>query len=171
VEKVNFSKKNIFFRTHRQNSNSPSRRSVFDHTASYLTKSPKELKEERIMKERNMKKMMLLSEFEVSDDYKSYLVNVSPTTEAMKNSINTIKIDGKIEYKNLFDKIKNKDNLRAEEKKSNLIREKKACARDGCSGVLYGDKIVYFGGDRHKMTFHDMYFFNLKDIDSDLNLK
>lgn len=115
--------------------------------------------------------MMLLSEFEVSDDHKSFLVNLSPTTEAMKNSINTIKIDGKIDFKNLLDKIKNKDSQRIEEKKLNLIRDKKACARDGCSGVLYHDKIVYFGGDRHKMTFHDMYFFNLKDIEKDLNLK
>ncbi len=138
----------------------------------------KELKEERIRKEKNMKKMMLLSEFEVTESQRKELVVHSPTTEAMKNSINTLKIEMKVfgNTKGFGDKIeknneternkgKNKGNilnLNPNEKKVNLIKGKKPCARDGCSANVYKEKVVIFGGDRHLMTFHDMFFLNLK---------
>lgn len=135
---------------------------------SFTPKSPRELKEERIKKEQNMKKMMLLQEFEVPEDHKKDFVVHSPTTEAMKNSINTIKIDLKVDFKLYNEKFKNTNNLLIEDKKANLIKGKKPCARDGCSASIYNDKIIFFGGDRHQMTFHDMYFFNLKNISNEV---
>ena len=35
------------------------------------------------------------------------------------------------------------------------------CARDGHSASIYKGRIVIFGGDRHKMSFNDIYLFNL----------
>ena len=147
TKKIFFSKSNIFSKSKRNKSNSKSpRRSIlFDKSVnSFIPKSPRELKEERIKKEQNMKKMMLLQEFEVSDDHKKDFVVHSPTTEAMKNSINTIKIDLKVDFKLYNEKFKNTNNLLIEDKKANLIKGKKPCARDGCSASIYNDKIIFF---------------------------
>lgn len=79
---------------------SPRRSKFFSQsvTSALAPKSPGALKEERIKKEQNMKKMMLLSEFEVSEDLKTQLVMHSPTTEAMRSSINTIKVESKPDF-------------------------------------------------------------------------
>jgi hypothetical protein len=37
----------------------------------------------------------------------------------------------------------------------------KPCARDGHSALIYKNKMIVFGGDRHKMAFNDVYIFNL----------
>lgn len=34
--------------------------------------------------------------------------------------------------------------------------------RDGHSGLLYGDAMVIFGGDRHHMPFNDMFALDLQ---------
>ena len=177
---------NFFLKTgkiHRdlaRNSVSPQRRSIFFNKSlgsANNSRNLKELKDERVRKEKNMKKMMLLSEFEVSEAQRKEFVVHSPTTELMKNSINTIKIERKNSEKNEnfkgnFEKNskgfgeknveKNKPILNVNEKKVNLIKGKKPCARDGCSANVYKEKVVIFGGDRHLMTFHDMFFLNLK---------
>lgn len=45
---------------------------------------------------------------------------------------------------------------------SNLVIGKKPCARDGhCSAMLNGELII-FGGDRHQMSFNDIYKLNFK---------
>lgn len=152
----------------------PRKSILFNATVSSLApKSPNELKEERVRKERNMKKIMLLSEFEVSEDMRRKLVIHSPTTEAMRNSINTIKIEVKTDLKKIVEKIKTMDPhatammminnaANPNERRVNLIKGKKPCARDGCTATLYKEKVVIFGGDRHLMTFHDMFFLNFK---------
>lgn len=34
---------------------------------------------------------------------------------------------------------------------------KKPCARDGHCAVMIGHELVIFGGDRHQMSFNDIY--------------
>eukprot|EP01017_Pseudomicrothorax_dubius_P050000 TRINITY_DN9388_c0_g1_i2.p1 TRINITY_DN9388_c0_g1~~TRINITY_DN9388_c0_g1_i2.p1 ORF type:complete len:240 (+),score=56.34 TRINITY_DN9388_c0_g1_i2:379-1098(+) len=40
----------------------------------------------------------------------------------------------------------------------------KPCPRDGHSAVVLGNELVVFGGDRHKMSFNDLYICDLKEI-------
>ena len=129
-------------------------------------KSPDQLKEARMKKEKYMKKMLLLSEFEVNDEVKSGMIINSPTTEAMKNSIMAVKGDAKFfEHNRLKHHHKeNSINNIMVNSSSNTIKGKKPCARDGCSGNVFHDKIVIFGGDRHLMAFHDLYFLNFKHL-------
>lgn len=164
-------------KTNNKNSSSPKRRSILYNTSAnsiLASKSPRELKEERTLKERNMRKMMLLREFDVSEEVKTDLVIHSPTTEAMRNSINAIKIEMKMgqNSQNYNSASSNKNNnkdifVNINEKKINLIKGKKPCARDGFSMNLFKEKAVIFGGDRHLMTFHDMFFLNLKMINEE----
>ena len=44
----------------------------------------------------------------------------------------------------------------------NKISGKKPCARDGHSAVIHKGHIIIFGGDRHRMSFNDMFIFNLE---------
>jgi hypothetical protein len=39
---------------------------------------------------------------------------------------------------------------------------KKPCARDAHSANLHEGKLLIFGGDRHLMSFCDLYYFDLK---------
>jgi hypothetical protein len=39
---------------------------------------------------------------------------------------------------------------------------KKPCARDGHVSVIINDELVIFGGDRHQMSFNDIFKLNLK---------
>ena len=41
------------------------------------------------------------------------------------------------------------------------IRGKRPAARDGHTGIVFGDHLIIFGGDRHHMPFNDSYVFNL----------
>lgn len=45
-----------------------------------------------------------------------------------------------------------------------LINFKYPSARDGHSAVMFGDKMIIFGGDRHHMPFNDLFIFDLKDF-------
>lgn len=167
----------LFFKTTRinKNSSSPRRSILYNNSTNSLlpSKTPRELKEERVRKEIHMKKMMLLSEFDVSEDTRKDLVIHSPTTEAMKNSINAIKIEIKTAGHAFFSSKNNNNNkeifVNINEKKINLIKGKKPCARDGFSMIKYKEKAVIFGGDRHLMAFHDMFFLNLKMAIEEIN--
>ncbi len=43
----------------------------------------------------------------------------------------------------------------------NLLIGKKPCARDGHSSCIYNNFLTIFGGDRHMMSFNDLYLFDL----------
>jgi hypothetical protein len=43
---------------------------------------------------------------------------------------------------------------------SNLIYGKKPCARDGHCAVMLNNELIIFGGDRHQMSFNDIYKLN-----------
>lgn len=128
------------------------------------SKNPNQLKEARIKKELHLKKMLLLSQFEVEDQLRPAMIINSPTTEAMKNSIMAIKFDPKFFNSEVKAKYNKEHSSMLINAGSNTIKGKKACARDGCSGSMYQDKLVIFGGDRHLMAFHDLYFLNVKQI-------
>ena len=42
------------------------------------------------------------------------------------------------------------------------IQGKKPAARDGHTGVIFGDLFIVFGGDRHHMPFNDTFILDLK---------
>ena len=42
------------------------------------------------------------------------------------------------------------------------IKGKRPTARDGHTGIVYGDRHIVFGGDRHHMPFNDIYYLDLK---------
>ena len=43
-----------------------------------------------------------------------------------------------------------------------FILGKKPCARDAQAVASYGDKLLICGGDRHLMSFCDVFYFDLK---------
>ena len=132
------------------------------------SRAPMQFKEQRLKKEKHMKKMLLLSEFDVDELSRPNMIINSPTTEAMKNSINAIKGESKIHnIDNKFKIHKDKDTNQSSiliNANNNTMKGKKPCARDGCTGNLFNDKLLIFGGDRHLMAFHDLFFLNIKNL-------
>jgi hypothetical protein len=41
------------------------------------------------------------------------------------------------------------------------VKGKRPAARDGHTGVIFGEHLIIFGGDRHHMPFNDSYVFNI----------
>jgi hypothetical protein len=48
------------------------------------------------------------------------------------------------------------------ENNSNIVIGKRPCARDGHCAVIIAEDLVIFGGDRHQMSFNDIYKLNIK---------
>ena len=42
------------------------------------------------------------------------------------------------------------------------ILGKKPCARDAQTAIVFDNKMLIYGGDRHLMSFSDLYYFDLK---------
>lgn len=42
------------------------------------------------------------------------------------------------------------------------VQSKRPAARDGHTGLIYGENLIVFGGDRHHMPFNDMFTLDLK---------
>eukprot|EP01017_Pseudomicrothorax_dubius_P049999 TRINITY_DN9388_c0_g1_i1.p1 TRINITY_DN9388_c0_g1~~TRINITY_DN9388_c0_g1_i1.p1 ORF type:complete len:270 (+),score=70.80 TRINITY_DN9388_c0_g1_i1:379-1188(+) len=142
--------------------------------------------EERKRKLMLMKKHMMLSEFNVtSDKEKEELEAMTPTSLAMKNSL--LLLFGKAPGK---ERAKESSSLsplsvRRGASRGNIsfgldpaeaqprqaqpffhgrVVGVKPCPRDGHSAVVLGNELVVFGGDRHKMSFNDLYICDLKEI-------
>ena len=45
--------------------------------------------------------------------------------------------------------------------RSKIIPKNLPTARDGHSAVIYEDRMIVFGGDRHHMPFNDMYYLKM----------
>ena len=45
----------------------------------------------------------------------------------------------------------------------NHVKGKRPAARDGHTGIISGDHVIIFGGDRHHMPFNDSYVFNIRN--------
>jgi hypothetical protein len=42
------------------------------------------------------------------------------------------------------------------------VAGKRPMARDGHTGLVFGDNFIVFGGDRHHMPFNDIFMLDLK---------
>ena len=42
------------------------------------------------------------------------------------------------------------------------VQSRRPAARDGHTGLMFGDQLVIFGGDRHHMPFNDLFTLDLK---------
>jgi hypothetical protein len=83
----------------------------------------------------------------------------------MKNSLDVIgNPDGKVHNNNErltdFGKESHSKFLGPLENNSNLVIGKKPCARDGHCSAMLNDELIIFGGDRHQMSFNDIYKMN-----------
>ena len=120
----------------------------------------------RKQKIQRQKKKEMLKKIETYDkDSLRLLRGDSPTTEAMKQSLNIVS-----KKKFQFELADAKKNRKVTSEKSKLLDGnfgislgKKPCARDGHSMTLWSDKILVFGGDRFRMCFNDLYSFNATD--------
>ena len=52
---------------------------------------------------------------------------------------------------------------------------KRPCSRDGHSASMLGDVMIIFGGDRHLMSFNDLFMISLQELENknawDLTIK
>ena len=124
------------------------------------------------LKSQLMKKMNLLKQFEVSEDKIEEFKMITPTLEAMKKSIESLganpndKTDAAI-----LRTMAALESLKASVEKTTddgkLIKVgSKPMARDGHSATIMEDKLYIFAGDRHKISFNDLFALNLKFLDS-----
>lgn len=83
---------------------------------------------------------------------------LSPVSEAMKYSIAVVGVQRRRPQRAL----RAPPVVYSQEK--NCLVGKRPCARDGQAAVLYQNCMLIFGGDRHMMTFHDVYFLELDEV-------
>lgn len=124
--------------------------------------------DEQKRKEFLHKKAEMLKEFHVPEKEKGRYISVEPTTQAIRNSLDiigrkgdntgnpnpNIKHPGKLTE---FGKETCSKFLQPLTNNINLIVGRKPCARDGHNTVVYGPALIIFGGDRHQMSFNDIY--------------
>ena len=119
------------------------------------------------------KKAEMLKNFEITKEEKSKLVVLETSSQAMKNSLDVIG-DPDPKHKVSEDKLTDfgKETvskfLQPLHDHSNFIVGKKPCARDGHCAVMIKDQLVILVGDRHQMSFNDIYKLNLTMAQKDL---
>ena len=128
--------------------------------------SPGKMIDEQRKKAFMQRKNEMLKNFETSKEEKGRYVKLETSSQAMKNSLDVIgNPDPKIKIPEGrltdFGKESVSKFLAPLSNNSNLIVGKKPCARDGHSSVIVNDELVIFGGDRHQMSFNDIYKLNL----------
>ena len=109
----------------------------------------------------------MLKSFEVPKTEKEKLVTLETSSQAMKNSLDVIgnpDPKSKVQEEKLTDFGKESVSkfLGPLQNNSKIMIGKKPCARDGHCGVIISDELVIFGGDRHQMSFNDIFKLNLK---------
>jgi hypothetical protein len=136
----------------------------FESTTKLINSSVLIDKKKKVM---HIKKLQMLSEFETEKDQISKLELNSPTTIAMKYSINNISFANNSPKSNKG--LNHKINGNFIEIAKNLVTNpiesiRKPYPRDGHSTVLLEDKMIVFGGDRHLISFDDIYLCELGGI-------
>lgn len=118
----------------------------------------------------------MLKNFEVKDKEREKLISMETTSQAMKNTLDVIGIfslilgnpnpSGKVPEGRLTDFGKTTVSKFLEPLSNNCkdIEGKRPCARDGHITVIMGDEILIFGGDRHQMSFNDIYRLDINKI-------
>lgn len=133
-------------------------------------------KQAKKLKEFLANKKTLLDQFEIFDPQLiSVLKKPSPTTQTMKHSLEAI--TAKIGFRgktqtNDSDLIAKGGTLITPKLKETIkmlptakdgkIQGRRAGARDGHSAEIYKGNLLIFGGDRHKMSYNDIFIFNLE---------
>ena len=81
----------------------------------------------------------------------------------MKNSFIIKNADTSFElyYANMRKRKANLGQSVLSETMGNRVKGKRPGARDGHTGVVYGEEMLVFGGDRHHMPFNDMFTLDL----------
>jgi hypothetical protein len=116
------------------------------------------------------KKAEMLRTFEVEKKEEVKLLSLETSSQAMKNSLDIIgdpnpkskQYDGKLTE---FGKESESKFLQPLQNNSNLIYGKKPCARDGHSMVFLNNELIIFGGDRHQMSFNDIFKLKFDSVD------
>ncbi|EAR86118.2 Sm protein (macronuclear) [Tetrahymena thermophila SB210] len=108
----------------------------------------------------NEKKMQLLKQFEVSEEMRNQLISPIPILQSMRSSLNLL---SSCNQSHRYDQI-NETQLKLQnfQNTQSLIRGKHPGARDGYLSAVIGDKLIIFGGDRHRMSLNDTYQLDLK---------
>lgn len=120
------------------------------------------------------RKRILLKQFEVNDEKlrEQLLVKNSPTSDLMKQIIYYMtkrNIEQGYEIGNISN-ISNKPRItsvkynRTMPKIFGRINGNKPCARDGHSAIIIEGKMIVFGGNRHKVSFNDLYELDLEKL-------
>jgi len=117
---------------------------------------------ENHVKSKMMKKMLLLNEFQVSEAEAQTLRAPTPATDSLIKSLKNLTISpsniDKIDYSVTTRDILLTTKSATEEKIKVGV---KPVGRDGHSAVVINDRMFIFAGDRHKMSFNDLFALNL----------
>ena len=165
----------------RKNSPANSHNESFFNSKDYSSPNKGALAESNKEKKKRafqQKKALLLKEFEINDPGKKLeLTKKSPTTESMKNSIIAITYsrtgrssdaDSAKKMKKgmttFFGEVSSRFQLPVDGK----LQGHKPCARDGHSAFMLRDRMLIFGGDRHKMSFNDVYILSVDALISNV---
>ncbi len=91
----------------------------------------------------------------------------SPTSISMRNSFIIKNADSSFDqYYNMMRKRRNFNptptHFSEEPMAYGRVQYRRPAARDGHSGVMFGETLVVFGGDRHHMPFNDTFALDLR---------
>lgn len=130
------------------------------------TKTINELKHKAFLQ----RKADMLRNFDVKEEDKSAILNMESSSQAMKNSLDLIgnglmPPDSPVKFKKgEFAKSTHSRFMEPLEITTHFIPGRKPCARDGHNAVLLNNQLVVFGGDRHHMSFNDMYILHMDSV-------
>lgn len=108
-----------------------------------------------------VKKTEMLASFEPSKGERQRLIALETESQAMKNSLDIISNPVPEHKLSDFGKQSVSHFLEPLQNSSSIVIGKRPCARDGHCAVVTGEELVIFGGDRHQMSFNDIYKLNL----------
>ena len=119
------------------------------------------------------KKAEMLKNFEVSKEDTSKLLSLETSSQAMKISLDVIgnpdpKMKTPEDRITDFGKVSVSKFLGPLKNHTNVIMGKKPCARDGHCSVVMGGELIICGGDRHQMSFNDIYKLDLSKASKDI---
>ena len=134
------------------------------------TKTTNELKHKAFLQ----RKTEMLKNFEVREEDKQKLISVEPSSQAMKNSLDMI--GSNLVSPESPTKLRKADFAKTTYSKfmeplvitTCFVPGKKPCARDGHNAILIDKDLVFFGGDRHHMSFNDTYLLHLDAVLNEL---
>jgi hypothetical protein len=115
----------------------------------------------------------MLKNFEVKKDETEKYVALETSSQAMKISLDVIgnpdpKVKVHEDRLTDFGKQSESKFLGPLHNNNNIIMGKKPCARDGHCAVVLGDQLIVCSGDRHQMSFNDIYKLDLSKASRDV---